>query len=103
MASLVGRVIDFAGEAEIKGEGGLTQKVGFLGAYETGGVISFSLSFHEKLFTFFGVVTPTAAPRMAGVIISASLTGVGGGEDASEDEGSWSSQAPPREDDSDRP
>lgn len=67
----------------------------FSGYYESNQVISFSLILNGVPYTFFGVFSTTVKASMGGIILA---PGLGSDTDGSEDEGSWSSQARPTED-----
>lgn len=67
----------------------------FQGYYNSSQVISFSLMHDDTLYTFFGVISPLEGAGMAGIIIAGDATQL---PDGAEDEGSWSAQAPPRDD-----
>jgi len=83
---------------EFEGSAG---QIPFLGYYNSERIVSFSLKLDAVLYTFFGVFSPTAnvISPMAGVIISSGADELSA---AGEDEGSWSSQAPPRPEDDNR-
>lgn len=88
----VGRLTEFTGHAKPENE----PPIQFTGYFDSGQVVSFSLTFHGELYTFFGVFSPTGAAftHMGGIIIGGD---VGSASRVAEDEGSWSAQAPPRD------
>jgi hypothetical protein len=97
VASPTGQMTEFEGHTET------SPPIPFLGYYNSGQLVSFSLTIDAVLYTFFGVISPTPNAPMAGVILKGGSTGGGGVlPDAPEDEGSWSSQAPPHEEEDDR-
>jgi hypothetical protein len=83
----------------IEGTAETSPPIPFHGYYNSGQVISFSLTHDGVLHTFFGVISPLDNAVMGGCIISGDLTQL---PEGAEDEGSWSSQAPPRPEDAGR-
>lgn len=84
---------------EIQGVTETSPQIPFRGYYNSGQVISFSLTHDGVLHTFFGVISPLDNAVMGGCIISGDLTQL---PEGAEDEGSWSAQAPPRTEDAGR-
>lgn len=82
---------------EFVGHTETTPQIAFRGEYDSSQLtISFSLTHEVMLYTFFGVLSPIDGATMGGIILGSLLSQV---PEGSEDEGSWSAQAPPREDD----